>query len=115
MLGRGLALRLLTQGHDVVGIARHRPESWSSAADFVVADIRDADAVRRALAGAEVVAHCAWSEIPGHDDPISHQVNIGGTRNVLDAMAETGARRIVFASTAHVYGGEARRRPNTTR
>ncbi|WP_297824581.1 sugar epimerase family protein [Mycobacterium sp.] len=105
VLGRGLALRLLTQGHDVVGIARHRPESWSSAADFVAADIRDADAVRHALAGAEVVAHCAWSEIPGHDDPISHQVNIGGTRNVLDAMAETGARRIVFASTAHVYGG----------
>ena len=105
VLGRGLALRLLSQGHDVVGIARHRPESWSSAADFVAADIRDADAVRRAVAGAEVVAHCAWAEIPGHDDPISHQVNIGGTRNVLDAMAETGARRIVFASTAHVYGG----------
>ncbi|MGE2815128.1 sugar epimerase family protein [Mycobacterium heidelbergense] len=98
VLGRGLAARLLSQGHDVVGIARHRPESWSSAAEFVAADIRDAGAVKRGIAGADVVAHCAWARN-------SEQVNIGGTRNVLQAMAETGTGRIVFASSAHVYGG----------
>ena len=70
VLGRGLATRLLSQGHDVAGIARHRPESWPSAADFVAADIRDADAVQRALAGADVVAHCAWTKSPGYDDRI---------------------------------------------
>jgi nucleoside-diphosphate-sugar epimerase/phosphohistidine swiveling domain-containing protein len=100
VLGRGLAARLLSQGHDVAGIARHRPESWPSAADFLAADIRDAAAVKRAVAGADVVAHCAWTKSPAHGD----QVNITGTRNVLDAMAQTGARRIVFASSAHVYG-----------
>ncbi|BBZ52307.1 hypothetical protein MHEI_40240 [Mycobacterium heidelbergense] len=105
VLGRGLAARLLSQGHDVVGLARHRPESWPSSADFVAADIRDAAAVRRAIAGADVVAHCAWARRPGPDDRISHQVNIEGTHNVLAAMAETGAGRIVFASSAHVYGG----------
>ncbi|OBH41448.1 hypothetical protein A5690_23800 [Mycobacterium intracellulare] len=105
VLGRGLAMRLLTQGHDVVGLARHRPESWPSAADFVDADIRDAAAVRRALAGAEVVAHCAWANTPGPDERIGHEVNIDGARNVLDAMVETGSRRIVLASSAHVYGG----------
>ncbi len=104
VLGRGLAARLLSQGHDVAGIARHRPESWSSAASFVAADIRDAAAVKRAVAGADVVAHCAWAKSPGPDERISHEVNIGGTLNVLEAMAETGARRIVFASSAHVYG-----------
>jgi len=100
VLGRGLAARLLTQGHDVVGIARRRPESWSSSADFVEADIREKAAVNRAVAGADVVAHFAWAKGPGP----GHQINIGGTQNVLDAMAETGARRIVFASSAHVYG-----------
>lgn len=98
VLGRGLAARLLSQGHDVVGIARHRPESWSSAAEFVAADIRDAEAVKHAIARADVVAHCAWARN-------SEQVNIGGARNVLQAMAETGTGRIVFASSAHVYGG----------
>jgi len=105
VLGRGLAIRLLSQGHDVVGIARHRPWSWPSAADFVAADIRDAAAVKRAVDGADVVAHCAWSTNPGPGERICDQVNIGGTVNVLEAMAESGTRRVVFASSAHVYGG----------
>ena len=104
VLGRGLAARLLSQGHDVVGIARHRPQSWSSAVEFVAADIRDTPAVKRAIAGSDVVAHCAWAKSPGPEDRISQQVNIDGTRNVLEAMAETGTGRIVFASSAHVYG-----------
>lgn len=104
-LGRGLASRLLSQGHDVIGIARHRPESWPSAAEFIAGDIRDTDAVNRAVAGADVVAHCAWANSPGPDARIAHQVNTGGTGNVLQAMAETGSRRIVFASSPHVYGG----------
>ncbi len=104
VLGRGLVARLLSQGHDVAGIARHRPESWPSTAEFVSADIRDAGAVRRAVTGADVVAHCAWAKSPGPDERISHQVNIDGTLNVLEAMAETGTGRIVFASSAHVYG-----------
>ncbi len=105
VLGRGLAARLLSEGHDVTGLARHRPESWPSAAEFVGGDIRDAAAVKRALVGADVVAHCAWARSRDRDERIGHEVNIAGTRNVLDAMAETGARRIVFASSAHVYGG----------
>jgi nucleoside-diphosphate-sugar epimerase/phosphohistidine swiveling domain-containing protein len=104
VLGRGLTARLLSQGHDVVGIARHRPESWSSAADFVEADIRDAGAVRRGIAGADVVVHFAWARSPGPDERIGHEVNVGGALNVLEAIAETGSRRIVFASSAHVYG-----------
>jgi nucleoside-diphosphate-sugar epimerase/phosphohistidine swiveling domain-containing protein len=92
VLGRGLVARLLSQGHDVAGIARHRPESWPSTADFVAADIRDRAAVRRIVAGADVVAHCAWS---------TQQANIEGAANVLNAMAETGTGRIVFASSPH--------------
>lgn len=93
VLGRGVVARLQSRGHEVVGLARHRPESWPSAAEFVQSDIRDATAVRRAVAAADVVAHCAWSP----DD----NVNIVGTANVLDAMAQTGTRRIVFASSPH--------------
>lgn len=107
VLGRGLAARLLNQGHDVVGIARHRPDSWSSAADFVAADIRDAVAVKRCLAGADVVAHFAWAKSPGPDRRTSHQVNIDGTVNVLAAMSATGTGRIVFPSSALVYDGGA--------
>jgi nucleoside-diphosphate-sugar epimerase/phosphohistidine swiveling domain-containing protein len=60
--------------------------------------------VQRAIVGSDVVAHCAWARSPGPDDRISRQVNIDGTLNVLEAVAETGTGRIVFASSAHVYG-----------
>jgi nucleoside-diphosphate-sugar epimerase/phosphohistidine swiveling domain-containing protein len=98
VIGRGVVARLLSRGHDVVGLARRRPESWPSAPDFVPSDVRDTAGVRRAIAGADVVVHCAWSA--------DREINIGGTTNVLDAMTQTGTRRIVFASSAHVYGSD---------
>jgi nucleoside-diphosphate-sugar epimerase/phosphohistidine swiveling domain-containing protein len=104
VIGRGVVLRLLSAGHEVVGLARHRPESWPSAATFVQGDIRDAAAVGRAVAGADVVVHCAWAVNPGSGHPADREVNLGGTANVLDAVARSGTRRLVFASSAHVYG-----------
>lgn len=100
MLGRAIVARLLSQGHDVVGLARRRPDSWLNAAQFVSSDIRDATAVRRAISGADVVAHCAWAV---NND----EINIGGTANVLDAMARTDIRRIVVASSAHALNSAA--------
>ena len=100
VVGRGVVRRLLSAGHDVTGMARHRPESWPSAATFVEGDIRDAATVRRAVDGAEVVVHCAWVVNPA----TGGEANVGGTGNVLEAMTRNGARRIVFPSSAHVYG-----------
>ncbi|WP_292989092.1 NAD-dependent epimerase/dehydratase family protein [Mycobacterium sp.] len=104
VIGRGVVGRLLSAGHDVAGLARHRPESWPSQATFVQGDIRDGTAVRRAVAGAEVVVHCAWVLDPAADRRSDAEVTIGGTQNVLDAVAGSGTRRLVFASSAHVYG-----------
>jgi nucleoside-diphosphate-sugar epimerase/phosphohistidine swiveling domain-containing protein len=104
VVGRGVVLRLVSAGHDVSGLARRRPESWPSEATFMQSDIRDAAAVQRALAGAEVVVHCAWVTNPAAVHPCDREVNIDGTRNVLEAMTNNGTRRIVFASSAHVYG-----------
>jgi nucleoside-diphosphate-sugar epimerase/phosphohistidine swiveling domain-containing protein len=104
VVGRGVVLRLLSQGHDVSGLARRRPESWPSAASFVQSDIRDTAGVDRLVSGANVVVHCAWAVNPVADHPSNHEINVGGTANVLDAMARAGTRRIVLASSAHVYG-----------
>lgn len=114
VVGRGIVARLLSLGHDVVGLARHRPQSWLSTADFVQTDIRDENGVRAALAGAEVVAHCAWIVGPAPDDRAAREVNVGGTANVLDAMAKAGTRRIVFASSAHAYGTRSAAAPPST-
>ena len=104
VFGRGIAARLRSEGHGVVGLARHRPRNWFSDSDFVVGDIRDAASVSRAVEGADVVAHCAWVVNSNPDETLTREINIGGTQNVLDAMDQSGTRRIVFASSVLAYG-----------
>lgn len=106
MVGRGIVSRLIGEGHDVVGMARNRPQNWPGPADFVAVDIRDATGVRRAVGNADAVVHCAWTACAGADQA-TREVNVGGTANVIDAMSATGIHRIVFTSSVHVYGARA--------
>jgi ornithine--oxo-acid transaminase len=71
----------------------------------VVLDIRDGAAVRSAFAGARYVFHLAaiyrfWAR----DPRIFHEVNVGGTLNVIDAVRAAGAERLVYTSTVGVLG-----------
>jgi nucleoside-diphosphate-sugar epimerase len=75
--------------------------------DFRRVDIRNYDAVREAVAGAEYVYHlAAIPSVPRSiDEPVpSHDVNINGTFNVLLAAKETGVRRVVYAASSSAYG-----------
>jgi len=70
-----------------------------------VVDIRDGAAVRSAFAGARYVFHLAaiyrfWAR----DPRIFHEVNVGGTLNVIDAVQAAGAQRLVYTSTVGVLG-----------
>jgi nucleoside-diphosphate-sugar epimerase/phosphohistidine swiveling domain-containing protein len=104
VFGRGIANQLRSYGHDVIGLARQRPESWPSQGDFIEADIRDNAGVRRAVEAADVVAHCAWVVNSNPDEQLTRDINIGGTENVLAEMDRAGSRRIVFASSVLAYG-----------
>jgi dihydroflavonol-4-reductase len=71
----------------------------------VVADIRDAAAVRAACQGARFVFHLAaiyrfWAR----DPQLLYDVNVGGTVNVLAAVRAAGCERLVVTSTAGVLG-----------
>ncbi len=108
VFGRGIAARLRSQGHEVVGLARHRPQNWLPGSDFVAADIRDAEQVYRAVHGVDAVAHCAWVVNSNPDEKLTREINIGGTENVLAAMDRAGTRRIVFASSVLAFGARPR-------
>jgi nucleoside-diphosphate-sugar epimerase/phosphohistidine swiveling domain-containing protein len=104
VFGREITERLLRRGHRVVGLSRRLPASPCAGAKYVSADIRDLDALTRAIEGCDVVAHCAWAIEALFGDPAERAINIGGTENVLAAMERTGVRRIVFASSTTAYG-----------
>lgn len=74
---------------------------------FHPADIRDPAAIGPLIRGADVVFHlAAIPSVPRSiDEPaLSHQVNVDGTFNVLQAAVEGGVRRVVYAASSSAYG-----------
>lgn len=74
---------------------------------FIEGDVADAQLLDQAVAGCAAVAHLAAvaSVQASVDDPVAtHQSNFVGTLNVCEAMRVHGVRRVVFASSAAVYG-----------
>ncbi len=78
-------------------------------APLIEGDIRDVDAVRRAIreSGAGAVMHfAAWLTVSDSvRDPVGYyRNNVAGTLGTLEAMAAERCRRFVFSSTCAVYG-----------
>lgn len=105
-LGGPACAELGARGHEVLGLVR-RPGSEPPGTAAVAGDLTDGDALAAALAEAspEAVVHLA-AEIGSQRDPRKiEEVNVNGTRRLLDASAAAGVRRLVFAST--VVTGDA--------
>jgi dTDP-glucose 4,6-dehydratase len=74
---------------------------------FIQGDIRDADAVRDALAGHDAIVHfAAESHVDRSvtDAGIFVETNVLGTQRLLDAAMALGINRFVHVSTDEVYG-----------
>lgn len=77
------------------------------ALQFIEGDVADAQLVVQAVAGCDAVVHLAAvaSVQASVDDPVAtHQSNFIGTLNVCEAMRLHGVRRVVYASSAAIYG-----------
>ncbi len=76
---------------------------------FVQGDIRDAELVRKVTRDVDVIFHEAAiaSVAKSVEDPVeTDAVNIGGTVSVLTAAKENKVKKVVFASSAAVYGDD---------
>ena len=75
---------------------------------MVTGDLRDPKAVERALAhGVDAVVHFAGLKAVGEsvEKPLLYwDVNLSGSRVLLEAMGAAGCRTLVFSSSATVYG-----------
>jgi len=74
---------------------------------LVVGDVADAPTVERAMKDCNAVVHLAAvaSVQASIDDPVAtHQSNFVGTLNICEAMRKAGVRRVVYASSAAIYG-----------
>ena len=111
-IGSVVTERLIGQGHQVVAIddLRHgHRDAVHPAARFVEGDLLDREWLMATVrqAGAEAVVHLAAEALI--DESVRNPglffgVNVTGGLNLLDAMAAAGVRRLIFSSTAAVYG-----------
>ncbi len=102
MLGTALAA-LLHKAGVPVRLLDINASGKTDGLETIVGDICDPDTVARACRGMETVFHTAaavWN--PGTPPETFDRVNVGGTRNVIEACIAASVRRLVFTSTMDV-------------
>jgi nucleoside-diphosphate-sugar epimerase len=106
-IGRHVAEALAERGHDVRCVVR-RPEKAAALAargmDIVPGDLVDPSSLKAAAHGRDTIVHAAaqagdWSSRRAYEE-----VNVAGTRHLLDAAEAMGAERVVHVSSVAVYG-----------
>ncbi len=108
-IGSITARHLLNRGCDVVVIddlSRGHRENVAPERLHVLR-LQDTSGVARRLAGVDAVVHFAAHSAVGEsmrEPELYFANNVGGTVSLLEAMAQAGVRRLVFSSTAAVYG-----------
>jgi dihydroflavonol-4-reductase len=106
--GGHLALRLRALGHPVRALVRPGSKVGhleAAGVDLVEGDIRNASDVARAAEGAARIYHiAAVFRTAGHPDSFYRDVNVGGTRHVIDAARRHGVERLIHCSTIGVHG-----------
>jgi UDP-glucose 4-epimerase len=110
-IGSVVAHQLVEAGHETVvfdNLFKGHEGAVPEGCRFVRGDLLDGRGVRAVLAeGFEGVLHFAALSLVGEsvEQPERYyRNNVCGTLNLLEAMAEAGAERLVFSSTATVYG-----------
>lgn len=110
LVARGYAVRVL----DNLSTGKRSNLPVVEGVELIVGDVADAGTVRRAVEGCRAVVHLAAvaSVQASVDDPAgTHQSNLVGTLNLCEAMRDIGIRRVVFASSAAVYGNNGEGEP----
>ncbi|MGH2592821.1 MAG: NAD-dependent epimerase/dehydratase family protein, partial [Anaerolineae bacterium] len=106
-IGSHVAERLLALGANVRGLARSAAKgTWLAERGVVMVegDLSNADSLRRAVRGCSIVfSIAAWLGRPNSVE-VARRVNVDGTRALVEAAIDAGARRLVHTSSIAVYG-----------
>jgi dihydroflavonol-4-reductase len=99
LIGRGWQVRILRRTASPLDAVK------DLAVEHAIGDVLEADPLRAAMDGVDVVFHVAAISIYWRNKPDTiYKVNVDGTRLVLDAARQAGVKRVVFTSSAAAVG-----------
>ncbi|MGB2869349.1 MAG: SDR family oxidoreductase [Bacteroidota bacterium] len=107
-IGSNIALALLNAGCGVRVLHRHNSDLRAlegATVEHCIGDVRDPDSLRRAIKGCDTVFHTAaivsyWRK----ERELMYDVNIRGTRNVVEACLDLGVEKLVHTSSIAALG-----------
>ena len=115
-VGAHLVRALLARGEAVRCLVRPggRRDGFGGKAEVVEGDLGDRALLGRALAGCQMLFHCAADYRLHVPDPAAmYQSNVAGTENVLGAAADAGVSRVVYTSSVATLVGADDQTPAT--
>ncbi|MEM0143497.1 MAG: NAD-dependent epimerase/dehydratase family protein [Candidatus Parvarchaeum sp.] len=107
-IGGHVAAEALKMGYKVKELDIAEPNKKNDI-EFIKADIRNKEAISKAMEGVDYVVHLAaiTSVVEFEKDPVTcFDININGFLNVLSAALEKNVKKVVYASSSAVYTGE---------
>lgn len=101
-LGSHLVPRLVAAGHEVRIIGRSKPVGPGfEKVEYVQGDLKNRDAVRRALEGVQALYHLAGLvSFQDKDARKMYELHVDSTRELLKDVRESGVQRVILASTS---------------
>lgn len=103
-LGLAVARRLVVEGVAVRALDPEPLPAGLAGVDSIEGDVRNPADAARLRAGADVVVHAAAALPVRRSEAEIRSVTVDGTAVLLAAARETGVRRVVYVSSAVVYG-----------
>jgi nucleoside-diphosphate-sugar epimerase len=105
-IGRNLTETFHDEGFEIIATGRSRiagERLRRRGIEFAGCDILERKRLKSVLRGADLLIHCAGRTADRGSYSEFYQVNVVGTRNVIDACRENGIGRIIYISTPSVY------------
>lgn len=104
-IGYALLKELVDAGEKVRILIRKDSKQFDGIeCEKVYGDVTDLDALIKAFEGVDVVYHLAGIiDINADQEDIIWNVNVGGTKNVVEACEKCGVRRLVYASSVDAF------------
>ena len=106
-IGGRVAKKLAAAGHEVTALVRNpqkAAELQGLGIHLVKGDIREKESMREAMQGADQVYHiAAWYKVGSKERKLAEDINVNGTRNVMELVKELHIPRCLYVSTVAVH------------